>query len=113
MHGVYIGAYLGKEKICPICEKEFYTCTEEWAFKRKLKENGNPIYMCSWKCVRKWDAEHERKKPGRQRCQQVDEIYRLLELGEFPAAIAKATGVSVSTVHYYRDRWKNGGDKNG
>lgn len=113
MHGIYIGAYLGKEKHCPMCGKEFYICTEEWAFKRKLKENGNPIYMCSWKCARAWDAQHERKKPGKQRCAQVDEIFRLLELGEYPSEIARATGVSVSTVHYYKDRWMKEGVADG
>lgn len=108
MNGVYIGAYLGKEKHCGICGKEFFTATEEWAYKRQLKKNGNPIYMCSYRCARKWDAENEIKKPGKPRCDQADEICRLLRLGEYPLAISRMTGVSISTVYYYRDRMKDG-----
>ena len=112
MNGVYIGAYLGKEKHCGICGKEFFTATEDWAYKRQIKKNGNPIYMCSWKCARKWDAENEPRKGGKPRCDQVNEIYDLLRRGWRPTAIANATGVSISTVHYYRDRM-NGGDEDG
>lgn len=113
MHGIYIGAYLGKEKHCPICGKEFFICTEEWAFKRQKKKNGHPFYMCSYTCVRKWDAENEEKiKPGKPRCEQVNEIFDLLRRGWKPRSIANATGVSVSTVNYYRDRM-DGGDADG
>ena len=103
MNGVYIGAYLGKEKKCPICGKTFYTATEEWAYKRQWKKTGNYFYMCSWKCLRKWEASHQ-KKVGKPRNPHEKEIYEMLRAGEYPKYIAEKLGVSVSTVWYYKDR---------
>lgn len=103
MNGLYIGAYLGKEKKCPVCKKTFFVCSEDWAYKKYSTVKHNPRYYCSWKCIRKWEAENEVKR-GKPRCSQEQEIYRMMAGDDTPRQIAEKLGVSVSTVRYYMDR---------
>lgn len=49
-----------KEKKCAICGKDIYA-GEEWAYKRR--ENGERTkWFCTYKCMRAYDAKHERKQ---------------------------------------------------
>ena len=98
--------WLGHEKHCHQCGKAFLGSSEEWAYKRYKHEHGHPLYFCSWKCLRQWEAEKEvTRKKGRKRCPQEQEIYRLLAEKEQPKLICERLGINRSTYWYYRERW--------
>lgn len=43
---------------CPICKKDFWvTSRREWAYKRDKKDAL--VFLCSWKCLRKYDEKAE------------------------------------------------------
>ena len=52
-----------REKKCAICGKDMYA-REEWVFKRRPK-GDKTIWFCSHKCMRAWDAKHDKTKPVR------------------------------------------------
>ena len=47
--------------ICAECGRLKYK-NQSWAYKRKAWKNHKPklTYFCSYSCMRKWDAEHEK-----------------------------------------------------
>ena len=108
MNGIYIGAYLGKEKRCPICKKKFMVCTEEWGFKDRGK------YYCSWKCLRAHENAASVYK-GKAPTEKRDAIFQAFNRGETLVEICEKLDVSMSTVKYYRTRWNPGeaGEENG
>ena len=95
--------HFGKEKECTICGKAFLG-GEDWAYQRRKREHGRALYFCSWTCMRNFDAGHTAKK-GRKRTPHEKEIYRRLDVGERPIDIARDLGITIGTVHYYKDRW--------
>lgn len=98
--------WLGREKKCHLCGKRFLGSEDAWRFKRTQQGISHILYFCSWSCIRKWDAEMEAKrKKGRKRCPQEQEIYRLLAEKEQPKLICERLGINRSTYWYYRERW--------
>ena len=59
-----------KEKKCAICGKDIYA-GEEWAYKRR--ENGERTkWFCSYKCMRTYDAKHEKKERPVERPEKTE-----------------------------------------
>lgn len=63
------GAY--KEKTCPVCGKIFCLTSLEWAYK-KYDSEEHIVYFCSWKCLRKDEAESEAKRRKSKTVDQLD-----------------------------------------
>lgn len=59
------------EKTCPICGKVFCLTSPGWAYK-KYDSDENMVYFCSWKCLRKDEAESEKKHRKRKAVDQLD-----------------------------------------
>lgn len=64
-----MAAVLMYEADCPICGKRFRHSGSSWTYRRN-PSNGHVVYMCSWTCVRAYDAKDGRKvkkdgRPGR------------------------------------------------
>lgn len=60
----------GRQKICPVCGKEFYACGD-WSFKKTDNVTKSKIYYCSWSCLRKTERPVEQQEVSvqqRQRC---------------------------------------------
>ena len=47
----------GRVRKCPVCGKEFILGGEDWAYK-KSRKNAGYIYMCSWRCYRKYETQN-------------------------------------------------------
>lgn len=60
-----------KEQACPVCGKEFCVTSPSWAYK-KYDSDGNVVHFCSWKCLRKDEAESEKKRRKRKAVDQLD-----------------------------------------
>lgn len=58
---------VGWEKKCPVCGKTFWAGSQ-WAYKRGYERNGY-LYICSWKCLNKWD---ERKENGSHKKKRIE-----------------------------------------
>ena len=85
---------------CARCGAEF-ECRIEYAYKRVRKTNRELYdYFCSYKCVRAYDAENERKPTPRQQ-----EILRLLNKGMEVADVAHELNASSCMVKVTRDKW--------
>ena len=54
-------------KTCACCGKKFYVgVVEEWCYKRKHgNHNDKTAWFCTWKCLRKWEADRDAKKSMR------------------------------------------------
>ena len=63
------GAY--KEKTCPVCGKIFCLTSLEWVYK-KYDSEEHIVYFCSWKCLRKDEAEESKKTRKRIKVDQYD-----------------------------------------
>ena len=61
--------HYGAYKNCPTCGKQFFIpYLDDWAYRRYKKGAiHDRIYICSWSCLRKWDAEHEDKRKCRKK----------------------------------------------
>lgn len=55
-----IGAsFIGDDMVCPVCGKEFLLTSYEWVYRIKVGNKSNITrYICSWKCLRRWEREH-------------------------------------------------------
>lgn len=48
-------------KECPVCRKEFTVLWPgQWAYKRGTP--SNPVYLCTWKCLRLYDKKGEKNE---------------------------------------------------
>lgn len=52
---------LKRERICPICKKEFLPAPEH-AYDIILKGGGGRKLVCSYHCMRQWEREYFSKK---------------------------------------------------
>ena len=66
--------YLGDVRTCPVCGKEFVCPVfEEWVYKREpmvgsgKSARSKRIILCSWRCLRLWDKQHEKELAERRR----------------------------------------------
>lgn len=65
----------GREKQCPVCRKEFFAGAD-WVYKRGYMDSKQ-VYICSWKCLNKWDEEkkngsHKKKRTERDAAGEGD-----------------------------------------
>lgn len=51
------------ESKCPVCGKKFEH-TDVWAYWRGYV--NNKIFLCTWSCTRKYDAQQPPKRPYRR-----------------------------------------------
>jgi hypothetical protein len=49
---------------CPVCGK-YFCRTKEWAYRKEYYDPHRRVYFCSWKCLRKAEAEKEKKSRKR------------------------------------------------
>lgn len=49
-------------RTCPMCGKEFYVPSSDWAYQNQYKHITN--YFCSWKCLRAWNLKTYGDKRG-------------------------------------------------
>lgn len=51
---------------CHICGKVFYTYdADDWVYQRTVytkSRRNQRLWFCSWGCMRKWDAEHPKRR---------------------------------------------------
>jgi len=92
-----------REKKCKICGKEFIPQIDEiWAYKKKDKY-GNPVYFCSWHCLR--EQERRTEKPKQKHSALVIKIWELLGEGVPPYLVAVKLGITYDKVKYWKERY--------
>lgn len=100
MNGVYDFA----EKKCAVCGKAIcFLDTDRWAYKVTVGSKNNPdktYYCCSWSCLRKMP-----EKPKKGRKGNDDIVIPLIREGKTNDEIRKATGLSSTTIRYWRQRY--------
>ena len=84
----------GRVRKCPMCGKEYILNAEDWVYKRHRNHAGD-IYFCSYKCTRKYDAEH---------MSRPDKIRYAIRCGKSDAEICKEFNLSSIQLEYYRER---------
>ena len=89
----------GKDKICPICGKQFMFYEETWVYKRRRKEQGTK-YFCSYGCMNKYDLQHPKPIAVEQR----EAIIRMIRGGAKTSDIVRTLGVDRSKVRYWQER---------
>ena len=62
----------GREKKCPVCGKEFFAGSE-WVYVRGY-ESKTTAYICSWKCLNKFDEEKKNGSHKKKRTERSTEI---------------------------------------
>ncbi len=98
-----------KEKKCAICGKDMYA-GEEWAYKRKIGGERTK-WFCSYKCMRAWDAKHE-KKHGRPAGLPADLEAPAPKEPVSRAVLAKALAKEIQAGHSVIEYMKAEGYKN-
>ena len=89
---------LGEEWKCPICGKIFLA-NEPWGYARNKRK------MCSWTCLRKYDAKSRRERSTQHiGDKERAEIMVLLKEGLKPQKVADTVGVTIQTVIYYQKK---------
>jgi ribosomal protein L24E len=82
---------------CPICGKEF-TSHDGWVFRRK--SGGHQLTFCSWKCLRKFEADH----PPKRKIDKREKIIQAISDGLNDREIAAMLNEPIGKVQYWRDR---------
>jgi len=95
------------DKVCPVCGKQFWAPSEEWAYKRRKTKTGSFYYFCSWKHLREYEQKTERpRKVSTSATGQGDEIMRMVREGYKNVEICRELGVASGTVSYYKGKLK-------
>ena len=87
----------GRCGFCPICGKEF-TSHDGWVFRRK--SGGHQLTFCSWKCLRKFEADH----PPKRKIDKREKIIQAISDGLNDREIAAMLNEPIGKVQYWRDR---------
>lgn len=94
------------DRVCPICQKLF-SSTGEWVYKKKTGNNGL-FYYCSWKCLRKAEADHEEKRAatygGKPRTKNA--VIEMYENGLSNKDIATLLDLNIKTVTRYTSEYE-------
>ena len=86
-----------RDRKCPVCGKKFCVLyPDEWVYKRGGRDCG--VFLCSWTCMRKHDAN---KKPAWVR---RDRIIQALQDGLNPKEIAMMLDEDLSKVWYWKKK---------
>ena len=95
-------------KRCPVCRKEFTVLWPgQWAYKRGTP--SNPVYMCTWKCLRQYDKKEGEKHMGTPRKvseEQEQEAIRIAIEGGDPRPMLKKCGIKNPDVKWYEIKGK-------
>ena len=94
----------GGERTCPVCGKTFWAYAEH-AYKRGSE--SCPVYFCTWKCLRAYDATHKEVSRRTHGFIQTDQVRELRNKGMQIAAIAWELGCSYHTVAYHLNKIRN------
>ena len=88
--------FFGSEHECPVCGKTFIRPNDQWQY---VRYSGNrQLWMCSWRCYRKWDDTHGNKIERREK------ILQAIRDGLNTAEIARLLGESASKIDYWRKK---------
>lgn len=65
---------LGLTRRCPVCKKEFLLRGMNHAYKitRRKGNTVSHLYICSWRCLREYEAKHE-SKAAKNKKQKIQE----------------------------------------
>lgn len=90
-------------KECPVCRKEFTVLWPgQWAYKRGTP--SNPVYLCTWKCLRQFDNEKGVKRMGTPRKmteeQEMEAVRIAIETGD-PREYIRSCGIKTPEVKWY------------
>ena len=99
--------FLGLKR-CPVCRKEFTVLWPgQWAYKRGTP--SNPVYMCTWKCLRQYDKKEGEKHMGTPRKvseEQEQEAIRIAIEGGDPRPMLRQCGIKNPDVKWYEIKGK-------
>lgn len=88
----------GSERICPICRKVFWA-RDEYVYKRK---KSNLVYtMCSYSCMRKFDAGWETHGRGKRIGQEMSKVLQMHEDGLSIPEMARILGCTPNAIKYH------------
>lgn len=92
-----------RERTCKICRKTF-ECRKEYAYKVDVKKGKRyfTYYFCSYKHLREWEKEKEKKPTPLQK-----RIIEELERGGSYTEVARKTRMSKTSVEHLYDKWAN------
>jgi len=90
--------FVGKERTCSVCGKQF-VIFPEWVYKRG--GDGRENVFCSYGCMRKFDARHDRSKREKR-----DAIIQAIRDGLTTTEICALIDTDHSRVWYWRQKLK-------
>ena len=95
-----INAFVGRERNCHICGKEFLI-NPDWVYKHG---SGNTLrWFCSWKCLRSYESKQMTK------AEKHEAMQRMLEAGKSIKEVAETLNVDSRSVYYWKHKLEKGG----
>ena len=85
---------------CRVCGKKF-ECRNEYVY--KILDGKSFAWFCSYRCMREYEKNHEKKKKPTKRQQ---EVLDLLEQGYTLTKVGEILGTSYHWVGHVRDKWR-------
>lgn len=103
------GPLEGNRRQCPICGAEFWAM-RDWQYKRR--KNNKLIYICSWKCLSKYDEKKDQGVEIMSRCdiERNAEITMMRKGGATFKEIAEWYGLAPARAQQIYGKYKDYGD---
>lgn len=95
-----INAFVGRERHCYICNKEFII-TPEWVYKRG-KGDGMK-YFCSWRCLQSYEENNMTK------AQKNEAMRQMLTEGKSIREIMDKLDIDSRRVYYWKQKMQKEG----